>query len=355
MRRGEAGFENRRKVGKKMAIPPEIPFSEVVAALLDADNPLPPKFLYRLSDLTPEDLDRLESAWPDIPAWRRKALMEDVEALGEDDTLLSFEAVGRFAIRDEDPQVRLPAVRTLWEFEEPDLATIFLNMTRHEPDAAVRAAAVSGLGRFIYAGEIDELAPELLRAIENRLLEIEGSDEPTLVRRRALEALGFSSRDEVPALIETAYASGEKDWIASALFAMGRSANEVWQPQVLAMLDNPLPALRSEAARAAGELEISASVPRLLDLIDDPDPETRRASIWSLSQIGGEGVRDTLENLYENSEDEDDVDLLEEALDNLAFTEDMQLMPLFDFPEDEIEENPDDDPGLFEDDEESTG
>jgi HEAT repeat protein len=338
-----------------MATPPQIPFSEVVRALLDPDNPVPPRCLYRLSDLIPEDLSRLETAWPDIPAWGRKALMEDVETLGEGDSLLSFETIGRFAIRDEDPQVRLPAVRTLWEFEEPDLATIFLNMAQNEPDTAVRAAAVSGLGRFVYAGEIEELAPELLQAIEDRLLQIARSGEPTLVRRRALEAMGFSSREEVPGLIETAYASGDKDWIASALFAMGRSANERWQAQVLAMLDNPLPVLRSEAARAAGELEISASVPRLLDLLEDPDPETRRASIWSLSQIGGEGVRDMLENLYENSEDEDEVDLLEEALDNLAFTEDMQLLPLFDFPEDELEETPDDDLGLFEDDEESAG
>jgi len=51
------------------------------------------------------------------------------------------------------------------------------------------------------------------------------------------------------------------------------------------MLDSPLPSLRAEAARAAGELEIGAAASRLLELLDDPDEATRLASIWSLSQL----------------------------------------------------------------------
>jgi HEAT repeat protein len=127
----------------------------------------------------------------------------------------------------------------------------------------------------------------------------------------------------------------DKEWIASALFAMGRSANECWQDQVLAMLESNLPILRQEAARAAGELEIRDAVPLLIELLDDPDQNTRLASMWSLSQIGGEGVRDILEQLYEEADDDTEVDLLEASLDNLAFTEDSILMPFFDFPEDD--------------------
>jgi HEAT repeat protein len=107
-------------------------------------------------------------------------------------------------------------------------------------------------------------------------------------------SLGFSSREEIPPMIETAYYSGQNDWVASALYAMGRSADEVWVPLVLEMLENDNPDLRREAIRAAGDLEARQTVPRLVELLNDEDPDIHGAALWSLSQIGGEGVRDAL-------------------------------------------------------------
>jgi HEAT repeat protein len=90
--------------------------------------------------------------------------------------------------------------------------------------------------------------------------------------------------------------------------------------------------VRAEAVRAAGELEISEAVPNLLELLDDSNEAVRSAAIWSLSQIGGEGVRERLEQLQEETEDEEEADFIESALDNLAFTEEFQLYSLFDLP-----------------------
>jgi hypothetical protein len=53
-------------------------------------------------------------------------------------------------------------------------------------------------------------------------------------------------------------------------------------------------------------------------------------AIWGLSQIGGEGVRHALENLLEMTDDEDEVDFIEQALDNLSFNEDLELFELMD-------------------------
>jgi len=76
----------------------------------------------------------------------------------------------------------------------------------------------------------------------------------------------------------------------------------------------------------------------LLDMLDDSVKDVRMAAIWALSQIGGEGVRERLESLVRNTQEESEVDLLENALDNLSFTEDFQLFSLFDFTETDIEE-----------------
>jgi hypothetical protein len=62
------------------------------------------------------------------------------------------------------------------------------------------------------------------------------------------------------------------------------------------------------------------------------------AAIWSLSQIGGEDVRLYLQNLLDNVEDDGQAAFLEEALDNLAFTEDTAIFDLLAFDADEVDE-----------------
>ena len=313
-----------------MPTPDDIPFRQMLDALLNEEIPFNPRYLYRLSDLSSAELSELEVAWGQVSLWRRQALMEDLEILGENDYLLSYEAVGRLALRDEDPQVRTTAIRLLWEYEDQALARIYLELLEADSDTKVRAAAAAALGKFVYLGEVEELPGDLDREIEEQLLKVAQSQEETLVRRRALESLGYSSREEVPPLIQEAYDSGQRDWIASSLYAMGRSANEGWRELVLSKINSPFPAVRTEAARAAGELELSDATPALLELLDDDNVDVRSAAIWSLSQIGGPGVRTTLEEMQEQTDDEEEAEFIITALDNLDFTEEMAMFTLFD-------------------------
>jgi hypothetical protein len=62
--------------------------------------------------------------------------------------------------------------------------------------------------------------------------------------------------------------------------------------------------------------------------------------IWALSQIGGEGVRETLEGLQDKTDDPDVESLIEDALDNLSLTEDASLFELMDV---DLEDEEDDD------------
>jgi len=261
--------------------------------------------------------------------------LEDIEELSGSNMLLSYEAVCRFVINDPDPRVRTLAVRTLWDFPYLYLLPTFLELLSKDSAAEVRSAAATALGSYIYLGEIEELPEETLHEVEEELLSVANGPDMAEVRRHALESLGYSSRVEVPPMIEAAYYSGQDDWITSALFAMGRSADEVWVPLVVEMLESDNPELRWEAIRAAGELEARETVPRLVELLNEEDPDIYSAAIWSLSQIGGEGVRDLLEQMYAETEDDDELDLIEEALDNLAFTEEVEILDLLDIEDDE--------------------
>jgi HEAT repeat protein len=315
----------------------EISIQQLIDALLDESKVFPVRYMHRLSDLTPEDAGAIGKVWFSISPRRRTALLEDLEQLGEANDILSFDEVCHIALKDDVPAVRRQAIQILRTYEAPNLIPAFLTMMEKDSSPEVRAAAAAAMGGFVYMGEIEEISSRILRRIEDCLLRVITGSDDKLVRRRALEALGFSSRDEVSPLIEKVYAMKDADWQITALFAMGRSADARWKSQVLARLDDSRPGVRAEAAGAAGELELQEATKPLLKLLRDDDDDVRAAAIWSLSQIGGDRVAEALEVLLENNGDEDEVELLEDALDNLAFTVDMRNFALLDITDDEAD------------------
>ena len=84
------------------------------------------------------------------------------------------------------------------------------------------------------------------------------------------------------------------------------------------------------AIEAAGELGLTPAREILLKMLeeDENDELVVNAAVWSLSQIGGEDARIYIESLIDETEDDDQVEFLEEALDNLAFTEDLAKFDL---------------------------
>lgn len=314
----------------------KVPFQTVVDALLDDEHPFPPRYLSRFSDIEPADLKTVLKTWPQISTRRKHTLLEDLEDLAEADTLTSFDDLARNLLTDEDPFIRMQSIRLLWECEDSRLVPIYRNMLNNDPDPETRAAAASALGPFVYRGELDKIPTTLHHDTEDDLLAVYKSAKETIVRRRALESLGYSGREEVPPLIEAAYHEKSPEWVASAIYAMGRSCDERWTKQILANLRAANDDIRLEAIQAAGELEIGAARSILLDLLEDEeDSEVRRAAAWALSKIGGQGVRAKLEELVEAEEDDEDAEFLEEALDNLAFTEDLSRFDMLDLEEDD--------------------
>lgn len=328
-------------------IPPKKPVTiqQVITALLDDSNNFPQSYLHQFSDLEGSNLEALSLVWPTVPANRRASVFDDLEMLSEADTLVSFINVARMALTDSDPRVRKKAISLLWEDEDHRTAAPLIQIMETDPDSTVRAAAASGLGNFIYMGELEEIPAETLKTVEEALLSVMQSQEDVLVRRRALEALGFSSRKEVKRMLRSAYDSGERAWMVSAVYGMGRSADDAWEPQVMRAFRDPNPEVVYEAVRASGELELSAARRPLLRMLDDEmlDPELREAAVWALSKIGGEGVRDAIENMLDQTEDGEEIDFLESALDNLTFTEDIGSFQMFDFDDQVMLEDEGDD------------
>jgi len=309
-----------------------VKFPEVLSALQDQSRPFPARLLRGFSDLSEKDLKGFAALWSEIPLQRRRSLLEDLEDLTENNTLVCFDEMARVVLDDPDPSVRVLAIRLLWECENAGVIPAIVELLRGDEDEGVRATAASLLGRFVYLGELEEIPDAALINVVKNLLEVVNSEDLVQVRMRALESLGYSGNSTVPAIIRSAYESSDSLWVASALCAMGRSADEQWSDLVLDKLDSEDAEILFEAVRAAGELELTDALDRLFALLDDEqDSEIRLAVIWSLSQIGGSEVKGRLRELRHESESDEEMEWIEKALDNLELNSGAEGLNFFNF------------------------
>jgi len=299
--------------------------------LADASQPLSVAKLYALSNLDEEDLARVQAAWPRLLDERRRATIRHLVDIAETNFEVNFGPVFRLALNDSDAEVREAALDGLWEDTDPALIPALLNILRSDPSEQVRAAGASALGQFVYLDDIEEIPHTKVESALRTLRQIIAApDEPLQVRRRAVEAIGFSSAEDIPGLIRQAYASPDELMRVSAVFAMGNSADDQWIDTIISELESQLPAMRYEAARAAGELEARTAVGTLAHLLDDPDREVQEMAIWALGQIGGKRARSLLADLAAG----DDADLAEvaaDALEELEWMHGERDLPLFVF------------------------
>lgn len=315
-------------------------FQKVLDALVETHKEFPQRYYREFSDLVPLELKTLLDVWPGVELSRKLSLLEGLSALAENDTLVSFDELARALLTDPDPQVRTRAIRLLSENEAVDLVPSYLDMLKNDPDTGVRVEAARVLNLFVDLGELEEISETIYRQIEDALLFSVTSEDDVRVRRAALESLGYSSRPEVVTLIDSSFRREDPAWQTSALVAMGRSADERWTDNVTRSLVHVNDNIRKAAVQAAGELSLKSTRPLLLKMLGEEEEDTvMSAVIWSLSQIGGEDVRTYLENLLDTIEDEEQTAFLEEALDNLAFTEDLDRFDLLAIdPDDELVE-----------------
>ncbi len=316
-----------------------INFQTVLNSLSNPAVKFPTRFLERFSDISPADLNALLKVWPSIPSQRKNSLLKSLEELHDEDTVVSFDDLATALLDDPDPQVRAHALHLLKESVDLRLLPAISRLARSDADTTVRAEATYRLGLFVQQGELEELSEETLHELEEILLQA-SQDSDAYIRRAALESLGYSSRPEVEKLILAALQHHDSHWIASALLAISHSADHRWVGEVLTHLRSEDALVRLAAVEAAGELGLSAARPILFEMLDDEDDdEVFQAIIWSLSQIGGEDVRAYLEALLDQAETDEEIALVEDALMNLEFTEDMEKFDLLAFDPDEISDD----------------
>lgn len=315
----------------------ELNFQSVLDHLLDSKKDIPSGHLSFYSDLDPKSLRLFLDVWSSVPQKRKLLLLDTLAAHLEEDTIVSYEDIGKSLLTDPDAEVRARAMGLLAESDDPRLVDTLLKIFQADSDLAPRLKAASLLGEFVLMGELEELDETRLRKIEDALIAVIRSDANPSLRRAAVEAFGYSGRDEAVAILESAYEREDPLWVASALRAMGRSHDNRWNESVVSKLLDPDPRIRFAAAEAAGELNIEEAAPIMLKMLEDEeeDDTVTMAAVWALSQIGGDDARAYILSLIESTDDEETSTFLEDALENLDFNEELNKFDLLSLDEDD--------------------
>ncbi|MGD8634688.1 MAG: HEAT repeat domain-containing protein, partial [Anaerolineales bacterium] len=267
---------------------------ELLPKIASEDSPIPVEDFSAISDMDSEELSAFMEVWQALSAGRKRELIQELGKQADEHIELNFELINRAGLRDEDQKVRQTAIANLWECKDADLISVYLESLREDPSHEVRVAAADALGRYVLLGELEEIPSDQHQAIEDALLAVMDTEAISLLRQSCIEALGYSSRTESEQVIEQAYEAEDPEIRKSAIVAMGRSYNQRWGQQVLDQMTSPYPLIRAEAARAAGELELTIAIDPLIDLLDDVHNRVQEAAVWSLGQIGGDRAEEAL-------------------------------------------------------------
>ena len=155
-----------------MAKSKPIPFKMLVAALLNDQEPFPPRYLHRFSDLlqrrqpipgpgVAEDITRRAG----LLCW--KTWMSSTRRT----TCYPSRKCASWRSRTRSRRCVCWQSRSCMSMNSPNSSPIFIRMAQHDADGEVRAAAASALGAFIYLGEVDKLHPSTLKRVEECLAE----------------------------------------------------------------------------------------------------------------------------------------------------------------------------------------
>jgi hypothetical protein len=190
-----------------------------------------------------------------------------------------------------------------------------------EPEQ-LRARAAISFGPVLEEAETDGFEdPDDVPITERTFHNIQDSLEkvyrdnsnPKEVRRRSLEASVRAAKSWHQDAIRSAYSSGDKEWMLTAVFSMRWVRG--FGDQILIALKNDDPEIRYEAVNAAGSWELDAAWSDIVELINDahsPKP-LLLAAIGAVGSIRPAEAREILVDLAD-SDDEEIAEAVNEAM-----------------------------------------
>ena len=242
--------------------------------------------------------------WPRDAGWTLRKVLVDRRA-NESDRLLAAELAGDFTVIND--QLADALLMVVCSADEPD---------------QLRARAAISLGPVLEQADTDVFEdPDDVPITEPTFRNIQDSMEklyldnrtPKEVRRRILEASVRAPETWHEDAIKNAYASGDKEWMLTAVFSMRWVRG--FDDQILLALKSDDLEIHLEAVITAGNWELDAAWPHMIELINyahTPKP-LLLAAIDAVGSIRPAEAGEILVDLAD-SDDEEIAEAADEAM-----------------------------------------
>lgn len=289
--------------------------AEDIDALEDGDYSL-------LSDLNGPELSDFINVWKVIESESKNKIITKLYQLSEDNSDLNFESIFKIGLQSSDETVVYTSLEGLWESETHDTLRRLLQLVNRNLSPHIKGTLMTHISRFILLGHDGRINSIMMANIHSLLkTSYKNISEPTEIRRRALESLGYFNDDETIEFIKEAYISNNPALKVSSIYAMGKTCDEIWIPILIEELKNEDPEIRYESIEALVEIGEETSTESLLSLINDDDQQVKLSVIAGMGKLGNLSSK---ELLLECLDDEDDeiAEAARIALEDIDFIED---------------------------------
>jgi HEAT repeat protein/beta-lactamase regulating signal transducer with metallopeptidase domain len=214
-------------------------------------------------------------------------------------------------LKDESAAVRLAAVESLGNLNDPRAVDALVQAVRTDTDARVREAAAEALGQINSARAVPGLTAAL------------GSEKVAAVRVKIVWALGeMHDQRSLDALI-AATKDSEVAVRREAAQALGQIESQASGPALIALLRDSDAETRKEAASALGEIKPADAVPALSAIAKDPNAEVRKEVNQALGQIQDKRALPALAAATTDAE----VEVRREAVEAIGELDDLKTAP----------------------------
>ncbi len=193
-------------------------------------------------------------------------------------TMVKFAAAGPREFLSElaqhdSRQVRSALVTAAERTGRRDLADDLTRMATQDPEAALRAQALTAL-RLL---SVRDALPAALTAL---------ADDDQQVRAAAIEFVGAFGSSDVLGLLHAQTADADPRVRAASVRALGRMGAPVGEADVGRLLHDPDWTVREAAVITAAEASLRSLLPDLVTLVGDSDPRVRRRAAGAVGVLG---------------------------------------------------------------------
>lgn len=196
------------------------------------------------------------------------------------------------ALRSSSPRVRATAASLLGGLDtEHAAATELIQQALRDAEPAVRAAAATAMGE---RGAMVELPQG---AIEGLSLLV--TDQVSLVRRRAIQALGLVATESAAQPLTVALDDPEADLRREAAKGLAEIASASTTEALIAALDDADVQVRAWAARALGAIGDDSARPALVSMAQSDNRYDRAAAIQAIEALDAQSAPSDQQSLVQ--------------------------------------------------------